>query len=222
MPADRVVVINPNSNEEVTKGLDAALDPLRFAGGPEIVCETLTDGPLGIESQADVEAVTLPLARRVHAGGAGAFVIACYSDPGLHLCREAATVPVFGIAESGLLTALQRGERVGVVAILRGSINRHLRQQRALGISQRIAGERALELTVAELGDERATWRRLVDIARRLKEENAADVVVLGCAGMARYRARLEAELDVPVIDPTQAAVGQALAAVALARAAGG
>jgi Asp/Glu/hydantoin racemase len=219
MPAHRIVVVNPNSNPEVTSGLDRALEPLRFAGGPEIVCETLAEGPFGIESQADVEAVTLPLARRVAERDAAAFVVACYSDPGLALCREVAAVPVFGIAESGLLAALQHGERIGVVAILRRSIPRHLRQQRMLGIAGRIAGERALELTVAELADETATWRRLKDVGSRLKEDDGADVVVLGCAGMARYRRRLADELGLAVIDPTQAAVTSALGAVALAEA---
>ncbi len=219
MPAPRVVVVNPNSNPEVTAGLDRALAPLRFTGGPEIVCETLEAGPFGIESQADVEAVTLPLARRVAAGDAGAYVIACYSDPGLALCREVSDVPVFGIAESGLLAALQRGERIGVAAILRRSIPRHLRHQRMLGLADRVAGERALELTVAELADEGATWSRLEDVGLELKDLDGADVVVLGCAGMARYRRRLERKLGLPVVDPTQAAVTGALGAVALAAA---
>ena len=217
MPARRIVVLNPNSNPEVTAGLDRALAGLRFAGGPEIVCETLEEGPFGIESQADADAVTLPLARRVAKGDAAAWVVACYSDPGLAVCRETATAPVFGIAESGLFTALQRGERVGVVAILRRSIPRHRRHLRMLGIEAGVAGERALELTVAELADERATWSRLETVALELKETDGADVVVLGCAGMARYRARLERGLGVPVVDPTQAAVAAALGAVATA-----
>lgn len=216
MAAPRIVVVNPNSNAEVTAGLDRALAPLRFAGGPEIVCETLMEGPLGIESQADVEAVTLPLRRRVTAGDADAWVIACYSDPGLHVCREATATPVFGIAESGLMTALQRGERIGVVAILRRSIPRHYRQLRALSIVDRIGGERPLELTVAELADEARTWSRLVDVGRELCEIDHADVLVLGCAGMARYRARLEDRLGMAVIDPTQAAVATAVATVTL------
>src|ERR1051326_8200191 len=97
----RIRVINPNSNEVVTRGIDAALAPLRFADGPEIVCSTLPEGPLGIETQADVESVTLPLRRLVEADNASdAFVIACYSDPGLHVCREGTARPVFGIARS--------------------------------------------------------------------------------------------------------------------------
>ena len=110
----RIRVVNPNSNEAVTRGLDEALDPLRFAGGPEIVCSTLAEGPFGIETQADVERVTLPLRRLVEADNqSDAFIIACYSDPGLHLCREGTARPVFGIAECGVLTALARAERFG-------------------------------------------------------------------------------------------------------------
>ncbi|MDU6731327.1 MAG: aspartate/glutamate racemase family protein, partial [Bradyrhizobium sp.] len=52
-------MINPNSNQVVTDGLAAALRPLMFADGPEIVCETLKDGPYGIESQKDADSVTL-------------------------------------------------------------------------------------------------------------------------------------------------------------------
>ncbi|MDX6750464.1 aspartate/glutamate racemase family protein [Geminicoccaceae bacterium 1502E] len=212
-----ILVINPNSNGEVTAGLDRALEPLRVAGGPGISCMTLEEGPLGIESQADVEAVALPLRRVVQASAADAFVVACYSDPGLHVCREATAKPVLGIAESGMLTALTRGERFGVVAILGRSIPRHLRYIRQLGLAARLAGERPLDLRVHELADEQRSWGRLVEVGRALKEQDGADVVILGCAGMARYRRRLEDELGVPVVDPTQAAVTMAMGAVLLA-----
>ena len=43
---------------------------------------------------------------------------------------------------------------------------------------------------------------------------DGADVLVLGCAGMARYRAPLAAALGMPVVDPTQAAVTMAIGAV--------
>jgi Asp/Glu/hydantoin racemase len=66
----RIRIINPNSNEAVTRGIDAALAPLRFADGPELVCSTLLEGPFGIESQADVESVVMPLRRLVEADNA--------------------------------------------------------------------------------------------------------------------------------------------------------
>jgi allantoin racemase len=217
MARPEILVINPNSNPEVTRGLDAALAPLRLEGGPSIRCVTLEEGPFGIECQADAAAVVLPLRRLVTIHSAAAFVIACYSDPGLMVCREATRKPVFGIAESGVLAALQRGERFGVVAILERSIPGHARTLRQQGLTARYAGERALELGVAELADEDRTWDRLLATAMALRDEDRADVLILGCAGMSRYRARLERILGVPVIDPTQAAVVAALGTVLLA-----
>jgi len=214
----RIRVVNPNSNAAVTRGIDEALEALRFADGPEIVCSTLEQGPFGIETQADVESVTMPLRRLVEADNqSDAFVIACYSDPGLHLCREGTTRPVFGIAECGVLTALARAERFGVVAIRQRAIRRHLRYLRQMGLVDRFAGERPLEMSVAESAGA-GTLARLVEIGRELKDEDGADAVILGCAGMARHRRPLEDALGIPVIDPTQAAVTLALGAVQLMR----
>jgi allantoin racemase len=123
-----ILVINPNSNSAVTAGLDAALGTLRLADGPSIRCTTLSEGPFGIESQKDVEQVTLPLRRLVEQdNAAGAFVIACFGDPGPQVCREATRRPVFGANERGVLTALARGDRFGIIAITAKSIARHQR-----------------------------------------------------------------------------------------------
>src|SRR4051812_13902834 len=219
MPRHRILVINPNSNESVTRGLQEALQPLGFADGPEIVCETLTEGPYGIESQADVEAVTMPLRRRVEADNqADCLVIACYSDPGLQVCREGTDRPVLGIAECGVLTALARAETFGVIAVRQTSIRRHLRYLRQMGLTDRLAGERPLEMSVAETASGEGTLSRMIKIGRALKDQDGANVIVMGCAGMARHRAPLEDALGIPVIDPTQAAVTMALGAVQLSR----
>ncbi len=214
---ERIVVVNPNSTVAVTAAIDRALAPLRMAGGPAIECVTLAEGPPGIELQAHVEQVVLPLCRLLRAqNDASAFVIACFSDPGLHACREATGRPVLGIAESGLLTALTRGERFGIVAILKASLPRHLRYVRQLGLAARFAGELPLGLGVVELADGDRTFDRLQAVGARLRDEHGADVLVLGCAGMAAYRHELEAALGLPVVDPTQAAVTLAIGAVRL------
>ena len=216
--SERIVVVNPNSTEAVTAAIERALAPLEMAGGPEIECVTLAEGPPGIESQAHVEQVVQPLCRLVRArDDADAFVIACFSDPGLFACREASARPVLGIAECGLLTALTRGERFGIIAILRTSLPRHLRYLRQLGLATRFAGEEPLGLGVVELSDQDRTSLRLREVGARLRDRHGADVLVLGCAGMAEYRADLEAALGLPVIDPTQAAVTMAIGAVRLA-----
>lgn len=212
----RILVINPNSNEDVTRGFSEVLDPLRLSGGPDIECVTLPDGPLGIETQEHVESVTLPLRKTVvERTDVDAFVIACYSDPGITVCREATDKPVFGIQESGVLAALSRGERFGVIALGPQSIKRHLRYIRQLGLESRLAAERPLHLSVAA-AEESDAYPRVLEVARGLVEEDGADVLLLGCAGMTRHRAPLEQALSVPVVDPVQMAVAQALTAVLL------
>ncbi len=208
----RILVINPNSNEMVTEGLRQALVPLAFGEGPEILCESLREGPIGIETQEHVESVTLPLRRRVEAANdVDAFVIACYSDPGLHIAREGTASPVFGIAECGVLTALTRADRFGVIAIKSRSIPRHIRYLRQMGLMDRLAGERPLEMSVAESASGEGTLQRMIAIGTELKELDGAGAIVMGCAGMARHRRPLEDALGIPVIDPTQAAVAMAI-----------
>jgi allantoin racemase len=215
----RIRVVNPNSNEAVTRGIDEAVQPLRFDGGPEIVCSTLTEGPFGVETQEHVESVALPLRRLVEADNASdAFIIACYSDPGLHVCREGTTRPVFGIAECGVLTALARAERFGVIAIMQRSIARHMRYLRQMGLMDRLAGERPLNMSVAEIASGDGTLSRMIEVGRALKDQDGANAIVMGCAGMARHRKPLEDALGIPVIDPTQAAVTMALGVVQLSR----
>lgn len=210
-------VINPNSNTTVTQGLADALAPLTFADGPTIRCSTLTEGPYGIESQADMDSVTMPLKALVESDTtSSAFVIACYSDPGLHTCRDATSQPVFGIAECGVLTALASADRFGVIAIANASIQRHLRYLRQMGLTDRCVGERPLDMTVAETASGEQTLQKMITVGTALKERDGADAVIMGCAGMARHRQALQDALGIVVIDPTQAAVTMAIGAVAL------
>ena len=150
---------------------------------------------------------------------AGAFVIACFSDPGLHALREQSRRRVFGIAECGVLSALTLGQRFGVIAILPTSIPRHLRYFGAMGVMDRFAADLPIGLGVAELSDKDRTLTRMVEVGRTLKDTHAADVLVMGCAGMARYRAALESAVGIPIVEPTQAAVAMAVGHVRLSQA---
>ena len=210
-----ILVINPNCTEAMTRGIDDACAPLRMPGGPAIETATLKEGPPGIETQQDVDGLIPPLTAfvRKHESRYAAFVIACYSDPGLFSVREVTKKPVLGIAECGILTALTLGSKFGVIAILQKSIPRHLRYMGAMGVTDRCAGELPVDLPVLELADEKKTFGRMVTVGKKLREQGA-DVVVMGCAGMARYRDGLQQELGVPVVEPTQAAVSMAIGRV--------
>jgi Asp/Glu/hydantoin racemase len=213
-----IYVINPNSSTAVTAGIDAAMEPLRIAGGPVIECLTLASGPLGIQTQCDVDSVVMPLlalARSVE-DRAAAFVIACFSDPGLHALREATRRPVFGISESAALTAMSLGQTFGVIAILETSIPRHLRAWGSMGIRDRLAGEVAIGLNVADLSEAKSTLDRMIVAGRRLRDEHGAHVLVMGCAGMAGFRDALQEAVGLPVVEPSQAAVAMAVGRVLL------
>ena len=216
--AERILVINPNSTDAVTRGIDEACAPLRMPGGPGIDCVTLKEGPPGIETQQHVDGVISPLLSLVlqNEKQYAAFVIACYSDPGLHSLREATKKPVLGISECAILTALTLGQKFGVIAILKQSIPRHLRYVGALGVSERLAGELPVGLRVVELSDEKRTYGRMVEVGKALRDTHGANVVIMGCAGMARYRKPLQDELGIPVVEPTQAAVAMAIGRVRL------
>jgi Asp/Glu/hydantoin racemase len=80
----------------------------------------------------------------------------------------------------------------------------------------RLAGELPVGLPVAELSDEKKTVGRMMDVGKRLRDEHGADVIVMGCAGMARYRKPLQEAVGIPVVEPTQAAVSMAIGRVRL------
>ncbi|RVT86941.1 Asp/Glu racemase [Rhodobacteraceae bacterium CCMM004] len=211
-------VLNPNSTAAVTEGIDAAIAPMRAVAPVPIRCHTLAEGPPGIESQAHIEGVVQPLLRQA-AGlpDASALVVACFSDPGLAALREAQRVPVLGIAESAVLTAMTLGHRFGILSIGRASIPRHLRYLGAMGVTDRLAADLPIGMGVVELADEDRTLTRLTEVGTTLREAHGADVLITGCAGMAQYRARLEAATGLPVVDPCQAAVAMAIGRLALA-----
>ncbi|MCX5480659.1 aspartate/glutamate racemase family protein [Kaistia geumhonensis] len=211
----RILVLNPNSSVGVTRDMDAALDLLRSPGGPAIVCETLSEGPPGIETQQHVESVVLPIARHFADREADAYVIGCFSDPGLALARENLAKPVLGIAESAFHVAIGLGQRFGIVAIKQGSIPRHMRHVRSLGFESRLAGDRPLGVGVTEMSGE-GVIDRIVAVGRELRDRDGADVLILGCASMGGYRTAVEDALGLPVVDPTQAAVARAIALLSL------
>lgn len=211
-----LVVINPNSSQTVTDGIDAAIEPLRRFGIP-IRCLSLAEGPPGIETQHQADLTIAPMLRLAAAQkDAAGYVIACFGDPGLHALRDQTELPVVGIQEAAVMTALTLGQRFGVIAILPASIPRHLRAFGAMGVLDRLAGDRALGLGVADLADPGKSLDAMIATGKRLRDEDGANVLVMGCAGMARYRDHLQEATGLPVVEPTQVAVSMALGQIQL------
>jgi allantoin racemase len=209
----RILVINPNCSAECSAGIDAAIAPFRFRGGPLLEVATLPEGPPAIYSWRDWHAVVEPLCRRIEAEPADAYVIACASDPGIEAARLATERPVFGVFRSAVAAAVARAERFGVIALVEQSKPRHLLALRAMGLADRLASEVALNVTMETLLDPELARLRLVAASQELAAAGAG-AVILGCTGMAHHRAAIAAAVGLPVIEPCQAGVLMAIGAV--------
>jgi len=210
----RVLIVNPNSTASCTAAIDRAAAPFRRPD-LEIVAETVTDGPPSVASMADYAVAQGSLVRWLERrnADADAIVVACFSDPALPAAKEVTGRPCFGIGEAGMLAAMQRGLRFGVIALAEASIERQRRRVAELGLGARYVGSRTVGLSVPELADVDRTVAAMAEAGRRLVQADGADVLVMGCAGMADYRATIQAAAGVPVVEPTQAALAGAVGA---------
>ena len=219
MTSQRLLIINPNSNETVTQGLRESFANDINKLSIESECVTLPGGPFGIETDEDISSVIPLIQARIGSSPQfDAYVIACYSDPGLEECRNMTEKFVLGIQRSALETAISIGNCIGVLALSAQSIARHLSYIEALGFTKQFAGELPLDISVDEATNDSTTLRKIISQGRRLIDKFDVDVLILGCAGMAAHRQAAEAALQVPTIDPTQAAVSQAAELLSLSK----
>lgn len=212
----KILVLNPNGSADVTLTIAQSIAPLKERTGHEIVCNFIPEAPIGIESDADVAFVAPLVVEIVRKGEADAYVVACFSDPGVEAARKVTDKPVIGIAEAAYYAALQQAPRFGVVSLGPASIARHAAHIDRLGLSGRLAGDRAVQMSVAEAGDAHGARGPVEKVASTLRDSDGAGVVILGCAGMGGHRPALQETLGMTVIDPVQAAVAAAITALDL------
>lgn len=214
----RILVVNPNTTTSMTATIAKAA---RGAASPltEIVAATSKMGPASIEGFYD-EALSVPgLLAEIAGGeraGAGAAIVACFDDTGLDAARCMASIPVIGICEAAMATAGFLAQRISVVTTLERSRVpiEHLMHRYGMAGRARV---RAADVPVLALEDPQSgaldKLRRQIEHAL---EDDYAEAIVLGCAGMAELAAELSRDYGVPVIDGVSAAVKQAEALVAL------
>lgn len=212
-------VVNPNSTASMTEQVGRAARRVA-ASGTVIDIGNPSDTPASIEGYAD-EAMAVPAMlaaiRAAEARGAEAHVIACFDDPGLNAAREVAAGPVLGICQSAVHVAMTLAARFSIVTTLPRSVPIIEDLAEAYGAGRRCRRVRAIDLPVLALEEDPATARRLLRAEiLAARDQDSAEAVVLGCAGMAELCDWLAAETGVPVIDGVTAAVKQAEAIVGM------
>ena len=213
----KIRLINPNTTASMTLKCAQAARSIARAD-TEVVAVNPEFGPASIEGYYD-EAFSLPgLLDEVAKGAdADAFVIACFDDTGLEAARSATEKPVIAIGEAAFHMASLIAEKFSVVTTLSRSIIPIERNLSKYGLIARCARVRASEVPVLALEEEGSDARQRIEaeIARAL-EEDGAEAIVLGCAGMADLAGALTRRFGVPVLDGVVCATVLAEGAVAL------
>jgi allantoin racemase len=201
----RILFVNPNTSESFTEKIQKIAEQYALPG-TVVKALTPTSGPRSIECVYDellsaagtLETLITNLDRY------DAFVIACYSDhPTIYAAREITDKPVLGIAEASMYLACMLGYRFSVVTTNREWEPLLWDAVRHYGLVERCASVRSTGMPVLALesASPQETYQMIAMAARRAIEEDGAEVICLGCAGMAGLDKDLQQELQVPVID---------------------
>lgn len=218
----KILVLNPNTSAAMTAEIAAAA---REAARPdtEIVCMSPQFGAAAIDSAGEsyLSAVgVMDVVARLTQDGTfdfDAVVLAGFGEHGRDALAEMLSVPVFDIAECAAHVAHLIGRRFSVITTLARSIPPIEDRLLLAGLNAHCASVRACGLGTAEVdADPAGAVQAIVEEAARAITEDGADVICLGCAGMAGVTAAISAKLGVPAVDGVAAAVALAQAVVGL------
>lgn len=207
----RILILNPNTSEDFTQAIYNVGEAVK-SPGTEVVCLNPSSGPRSIESVYDEllscgPCLEVLIACRAQFDG---FIIACYGNhPVIHAAREMLSQPVVGIMEASLYLACAVGRTFSVISSGDRAVTMFLDAVKAFGLEGRCASVRSTNTPVLALeGPEKLNVEELILIeARKAVEEDGAEVISLGCAGMTGLDERLKRELGVPVIDGVSSAI---------------
>jgi allantoin racemase len=202
----KILVINPNTSESMMQHIRRELEKIKRPD-TELEVKNPSEGPLAIQSAYD-EALAAPrvveMVKKANEERYDAVIIACFSDPGLDAAKEASQILVLGIAEVAFHIAALLGHKFCIMTPLKSRVPAKEQHVRRLGMTKLLTSVRALNMKVLETDakpDE--TKSALLEIGKRAIEEDGAEVMILGCAGMAGYSEELANQLGIPVLDPT-------------------
>ncbi|GAA0461213.1 aspartate/glutamate racemase family protein [Streptomyces olivaceiscleroticus] len=216
----RILVMNPNTTASMTASIRATATAVASPGTEIIATEPLW-GPESIEGHFEGYLSAAAVLDRLTTldFSFDALVMAGFGEPGREGAQELLDVPVLDITESAAQMAMMLGHSYGVVTTLDRAVPQIRDRLLTAGLLQRCAGVRGTGLGVLELEeDAERTTRIIVETAREVVRDGA-EVICLGCGGMAGLQERVSAELGVPVVDGVAAAVkfAEAVAGLGLA-----
>jgi allantoin racemase len=199
----RLLVINPNTSASIT---ELVTRHVRAAVGDDIELVTATGGfgcayitseaCYAIAGHAALECFA------DHGEGCDAVLLACFGDPGLFALREVSAAPVVGLAEASMQAAAERGGRFSIVTGGERWKPMLDRFAAVLGYRERLASVRTLALTGGQIAENpEAALATLASACAAAADEDGADEIILGGAGLAGLAERIQPRIWVPVLD---------------------
>ncbi|GAA1142585.1 MULTISPECIES: aspartate/glutamate racemase family protein [Streptomyces violaceusniger group] len=215
----RILVLNPNTTASMTASIRAIAEA-SASPGTEIVATEPLWGPESIEGHFEgyLSAAAVLDRLATYDEPFDALVMAGFGEPGREGAQELLDVPVLDITESAAQMAMMLGHAYGVVTTLDRAVPQIRDRLLIAGLAQRCAAVRGTGLGVLELEeDPERTVEAVVRTAREVVERDGAEVICLGCGGMAGLQDQVSAALGgVPVVDGVAAAVRFAESVVGL------
>jgi len=204
----KLLVINPNTTASMTDKIAVAA---RAVARPdtEIVAANSQNGPASIQGFLDVATCVPGLLDEVaRHPDVDAIVVACFDDTGVDAVRSLVSVPVLGIGEAAYHAASMISTKFSVITTLSRSVPGLENNLMRYGLAQKCARVRATDIPVLKLeeGDPATLTKIRSEIAVAI-EQDKAEAIVLGCAGMADLMSQLSEEFGLPVIDGVAAGV---------------
>jgi allantoin racemase len=205
----RILVVNVNTTQSMTEAIGAQAQAFA-AEGTEIVALTPRFGAESVEGNFESYLAAVAVMDRVasYPEPFDAVIQAGYGEHGREGLQELLDVPVVDITEAAASTAMFLGHKYSVVTTLDRAVPLIEDRLKVAGLDARCASVRASGLAVLELEEDPArAVETIVDQAERAVRDDKAEVIVLGCGGMAGLDEQIRARTGVPVVDGVAAAV---------------
>lgn len=204
----KLLVVNPNTTASMTRKIAAAA---REAAHPEteIIATNSKLGPASIQGYLDVSTCVPGLLDVVKDyPDADAIVVACFDDTGVDAVRCVTSAPVIGVGEAAYHAASMISPKFSVITTLSRSLAGLEANLLRYGLDRRCVGVRASDVPVLKLeeNDPKSVDKIRVEI-RAAIDEDRAEAIVLGCAGMTDLMSHLSEEFGLPVVDGVACAV---------------
>ncbi|MFC1513797.1 aspartate/glutamate racemase family protein [candidate division KSB1 bacterium] len=194
----KILIINPNSDPEMTTVIQKAAD--NYVNGEyEVDCVLTPGAPVFIETNEDEmrSAPGMIQLVRDNEDKYDAFIIACHDDPILDVIKEITTKPVVGIAEASMKMATMLGHKFSVLSTDKHSVPGKEALVRKYHLQDLLASVAAPEKPVSDFSN----TQPFLETAKNAIDNDMAEVIVLGCAGLAGMDKEFQEELGVPVLD---------------------